>query len=144
MSYAIDVNILLYASDKTCAQHERARSFIASCAERREVFCLAWITVFSYLRMATHPVIFSQPLAPREAEQNITSLIDLPHCRLIGEEDGFWSLYREVAAAVPARANLVPDAHLATILRQHGVKTLVTHDRDFRKFDFLTVVDPVQ
>jgi len=28
------------------------------------------------------------------------------------------------------------------LLRQHGVATLYTNDRDFRKFDFLNVRDP--
>lgn len=40
------------------------------------------------------------------------------------------------------RGKLVPDAHLATILRQNGVRTLYTSDRDFRRFDFLDVRDP--
>jgi len=40
------------------------------------------------------------------------------------------------------RGNHVPDAHLATILRQNGVRTIYTADADFRKFPFLEVVDP--
>jgi predicted nucleic acid-binding protein len=43
---------------------------------------------------------------------------------------------------MPIRGNAVPDAHLATLLRQHGVSTLYTDDRDLRKFDFLNVRDP--
>ena len=42
-----------------------------------------------------------------------------------------------------ARGNLVPDAHLAAPLRSHGVRTVYTHDRDFLKFPFLQVVDPL-
>lgn len=38
-----------------------------------------------------------------------------------------------VAGEVPVRGDLVPDAHLVAILRQHGVRTLCTRDRDFRK-----------
>ena len=41
------------------------------------------------------------------------------------------------------RGNLVPDAHLAAVLRQNGIRTIYTHDRDFRKFDFLEVKDPL-
>jgi predicted nucleic acid-binding protein len=41
------------------------------------------------------------------------------------------------------RGNLVPDAHLAALLRYYGVKTLYTHDRDFLKFPFLDVRDPL-
>ena len=40
------------------------------------------------------------------------------------------------------RGNLVPDAHLALILRGHGVRRLYSSDADFRRFDFLEVVNP--
>ena len=51
-------------------------------------------------------------------------------------------MYRAVTGRFPVRGNLVPDAHLATLLRQHGVPRLYTIDRDFRKFDFLEIIDP--
>ena len=34
---------------------------------------------------------------------------------------------------------LVPDAHLVALLHQHGVTTLYTHHRDFRKFKRIRV-----
>jgi predicted nucleic acid-binding protein len=37
----------------------------------------------------------------------------------------------------------VQDAHLAAVLRRHGVTRLYTNNRDFRKFDFLEAVDPL-
>jgi uncharacterized protein len=43
---------------------------------------------------------------------------------------------------MPVRGNLVPDAHVAAILFQHGVNTLYSSDRDFRKFQSLNVRDP--
>ena len=143
MSFGIDVNILLYASDESCDQHVPASAFLQRCAAGPEVICLAWLTVMSYLRMATHPAIFGRPLSPAEASQNIQALLALPHCRVVGEEEGFWEVYQSVTKDVPARGNLVPDAHLAAVLAQHGVKTLHTHDKDFRKFTFLDVRDPL-
>jgi toxin-antitoxin system PIN domain toxin len=113
------------------------------CANGREVFCLAWLTIMSYLRMATHPSIFERPLTHDEAMRNVEALLSLPHCRVIGEEEGFWETYRKTTADVPTRGNLVPDAHLASILAGHGVTTVCTHDRDFRKFSFLDVRDPL-
>jgi hypothetical protein len=47
-----------------------------------------------------------------------------------------------VSGLIPVRGSLVPDAHLAALLRQHGVATLYTRDRDFLKFGFLDVRDP--
>jgi predicted nucleic acid-binding protein len=46
-------------------------------------------------------------------------------------------------AEVPATAgNLVHDCHYAALLREHGIKRLYTADADFKRFDFLDVVDP--
>jgi len=143
VSYAIDVNILLYASDVDSPMYDRAADFLRRCVRSREVFCLAWVSLMSYVRMATHPSIFTRPLAHEDAARNIEALLAVPHCRVISEEEGFWDRYREVTQEVPTRGNLVPDAHLAALLSQHGVLTLYTRDRDFRKFGFLDVRDPL-
>ena len=142
MSFAIDVNVLLYASNTASAEHERAKEFLEQCAQGSELMCLAWLTVMSYLRMATHPGIFIRPLSPDAAMRNIETLARLPHVRMLVEQDGFLVLYREVMDELPVRGNLVPDAHLAVVLRQNGVRKLWSRDRDFRKFSFLDVVDP--
>jgi len=73
---------------------------------------------------------------------DIESLLGLPRVRVLSEGEGFLEIYREVTALFPVRGNLVPDAHLAALLLQHGVRRLYTVDRDFRKFDFLEVADP--
>jgi toxin-antitoxin system PIN domain toxin len=141
VSFAIDVNVLLYASDRGSPFSARAADFLAQCASRRDLFYLAWPTVMSYLRIATHAGIFASPLSPDEATENIQQLLDLPHLRILGEDEGFWGVYRGVATAFPIRGNAVPDAHLAAVLRQHGVGTLYTNDADFKRFSFLKVIN---
>jgi hypothetical protein len=142
VSFSCDVNVLLYASDSTSSVHEQARSFLKDAAAGGDLFCLGWPTVMSYLRIATHPGIFSSPLTPAEAMRNVDGLVALPRVRLLAEEDRFLEVYREVTGSFPVRGNLVPDAHLAALLKQHGVRTLYTRDGDFRKFPFLDVRDP--
>lgn len=143
MSFSIDVNILLYASDTTSPYFHKAGSFMDLCIKGDEVFYLGWPTIMSYLRIATHPSIFDHPLSPLEAMENIETLVTLPHARFLSEEEGFWEIYRDTMGETPTRGNLVPDAHLAALLRYHGVKTLYSHDRDFLKFAFLNVRDPL-
>ena len=143
MSYSIDTGILLYAANVGCAEHAKASAFLADCAASRELLCLAWPTLMGYLRLSTHSAIFKQPLSHDEAARNVDALLALPQVRTIGEGEDFWPLYRSLAAELPVRGNLVPDAHLAALLRQHGVKTLYTRDRDFRKFGGLNVRDPL-
>jgi hypothetical protein len=143
VSFALDVNILLYASDAASPLHARARQFLEGCAAGDEIVYLAWPTIMGYLRIATHGAIFEKPLSPDQAIGNIDNLLALPHVRALGEAEGFWAAFRQAAGEMPARGNAVPDMHLATILRQHGIDRICTHDRDFRRFPFLKVIDPL-
>ena len=142
MSADVDVNIPLCASDTSSDLSQRAQELLADRAANSELLYLSWGTSMAYLRIATHPSIFSHPLSLAEATANMDALLDLPQARPLHEEEGFWDLFQEVTEDVPARGNLVPDAHLATILRQHGVNVLYTNDSDFRKFSFLEVRNP--
>jgi uncharacterized protein len=142
VSYSIDVNVLLYASDRSSERYARARRFVESCAAGPEILCLAWPTLMSYLRIATHPRIFTAPLSPDEALGNVCALLDRPHVRPVAELNGFVDAYKHVVGEMPVRGNLVPDAHVAAILFQHGVRILYSNDRDFRKFQSLDLRDP--
>lgn len=142
MSYSVDANVLLYASDRASQSHGAAIGFLESRAMDPELFCVAWTTLMSYLRIATHSRIFAQPLSPDEALGNVDALISLPHVRVLSEGEDFLDVYRGVTGGLSVRGNLVPDAHLAAVLRQHQVRTLYTADADFKKFDFLDVRNP--
>ena len=142
MSYSVDVNVLLYASDQASPRYDKASQFLHSRASDPELFCICWPTLMAYIRISTHPSIFSQPLSPEQALGNVESLIGLPRVRLLSEDDGYLAIYRQVTANFAVRGNLVPDAHLATLLLQHGVTKIYTADSDFKKFEFLDVRNP--
>lgn len=142
MSFTFDANVLLYASDETSARHSQARAFLARIADRNELVYVFWPTVTAYLRIATHPSIFETPLPPADALANIAALLALPHVQTAGEQDRFWSVYRSVASEADARGNLVPDAHLVALMVENGVRTIWTHDRDYRRFSGIEALDP--
>ncbi|MBU3724847.1 MAG: PIN domain-containing protein [Burkholderiaceae bacterium] len=145
MSFAIETNVLLYATDASSPRHIPAANFLKNCAESGGLFCLAWPTIMAYLRIATHPKIFSAPLAPQQAEQNIQQLLTLRHCRVIDSAViDFWQIYTVLSREYHPRGNLVPDLQLAAILKANGIKRLYTCDRDFRRFEFLEVIDPTR
>ena len=144
MSYSLDANLLIYASDNSSPFHPAAKQFLEGCLNGFETLYIAWPTAMTYLRIVTHPSIFTEPLSPSEATKNIDILQQNPAVRFIEETEDFWTTYQDISGEQPIRGNLVPDAHLATLLKVNGVKTLYTHDRDFRRFDFLTVRDPLK
>ena len=143
MSYSLDANILLYASDESSEWHSVAKEFVESRASDPDILCLTWPVLMAYQRIATHPAIFAKPLSPRTAWNNVRQLISLPRARVVTETETFGDDYRETAEQTRAAGNLVPDAHVATILREHGVRRIYTADTDFRKFEFLEVINPL-
>ena len=143
MSYSFDVNLLLYASDEAFEFHGRAKTILLNRRDDPDILCQTWPVLMAYQRIATHPSIFANPMSPETAWSNISQLINLPRARVIQETETFALDFAEIAKSAGVYGNLVPDAHIATILRGHGVRRIYTADTDFKKFGFLEVVNPL-
>jgi toxin-antitoxin system PIN domain toxin len=141
MSATVDANVLIYASDSQAESHDRAEALVRRLAAGPEILYLFWPVLLGYLRIVTHPGILANPLSPMAALGNVEALLDRPHVRAPGELEGFWSIFRSTAGERP-RGNDIPDAHVAALMRQHGVRVIYTRDRDFRRFNGIDVRDP--
>jgi len=142
VSYTVDANVLLYASDEGSPLHAEAIAAVERMAAGPEIVYLFWPTVTAYLRVATHPAVFARPLSIAEALGNIEQLVSRPHVRTTGETDGFWPLLRGVLVDALPTGNLVPDAHLVGLMVENGVRTILTRDRGFRRFTAIEARDP--
>jgi predicted nucleic acid-binding protein len=60
--------------------------------------------------------------------------------RLLAPSSAHWPLLRAAIVAGETVGNLVFDAQIAAVCREHGVDRLLTEDRDFSRFTFLEVV----
>lgn len=143
MSVTLDANILVYGTNQAEPVHAEAQALIERLAAGPDLVYLFWPTVLGYLRIVTHSAILPNPLSSREAMSNVDSLLTRPHVHAVGEVEGFWNLFRATAGD-QARGNEVPDAHLATLMRQHGVRVIYTRDRGFRRFVDIEPIDPFQ
>jgi len=141
VSATLDANVLVYASNEADPVHRPARALLERLAAGPDLLYLFWPVLLGYLRIVTHSAILPRPLKPSDAVGHITALVGLGHVRSPSETDGFWDLYRATAGDHD-RGNAVPDAHLATLMREHGVRMIYTRDRDFRRFDGIDVLDP--
>lgn len=141
MSATVDANLLLYAANADDDAHPVAIELLIRLAGGPDLLHLFWPTIMGFLRLATHPAVFPTPLSPRDATAAVTALIERPNVRTHAEGDDFWELY--LATSDPqTRGNHVPDAHLAALMRQHGVSIIYSRDRDFRRYDSIEVRDP--
>jgi toxin-antitoxin system PIN domain toxin len=144
MSYTLDANVLLYASDETSPHHARGLEVVTEAAQGPEILYLFWPTIMAYLRIATHPAVFRRPLSAAEAVGNVEALIGRPHVQTPGEQERFWRRFVEVVSDAAPTGNLVPDAHLVGLMLDNGVRTIWTHDRDYRRFRGIGVRDPFE
>jgi hypothetical protein len=144
VSYTVDANVLVYASDESSPVHARARQLVGRLADGPEIAYVFWPTVMAYLRIATHPAVFARPLSIVEAVGNVEQLLARPHVRTTGEGEAFWRSFRDVADDAFPSGNLVPDAHLVTLMAENDVRTIWTRDRDFRRFPRIEVLDPFE
>ena len=140
----MDVNLLVFASNEGSVEQPKAKAFLEERQSDPDLFCLTWPVLCGYQRIVTHPSIFRNPLDPGQAWANVRELLAWPRVRVVGEESDFAEDFGHMAEKLSVRGNMVPDAHVATILRQHGVNRMYSTDADFRKFSFLEVINPLE
>jgi toxin-antitoxin system PIN domain toxin len=141
MSATIDTNILLYAANSSSEAYEAAYALVERLARGPELLYVFWPVAMGFLRLSTNPAVTNKPLSPSEALSSLSDLIERNHVRTPGEAPNFLAAYRKTASAA-TRGKEVTDAHIATLMRQHGVSTIYTRDRDFRRFNGIRVEDP--
>ncbi|HXC46442.1 MAG TPA: TA system VapC family ribonuclease toxin [Solirubrobacteraceae bacterium] len=142
MSVALDANILLYAANADDERNERAQQALFELAAGPEVVYLFWPVVMAFLRIATRASIFPHPLSPADALARVDSLLNRDHVFSPGEDDRFWDAFNELATEQRARGDLLSDVHIVALMRRHGVRTIITADRDFRRFDGIEARNP--
>lgn len=141
MTVTLDTNVLIYASNEDDPKHELALQLVERLRQGPEIVYLFWPTILGYLRIVTHPAILPRPPSASSATGNIAALLSRPHVRTAREDDHFWDLYRATASK-QSRGNDVPDAHLATLMRQQGIRIIYTRDWAFRRFPDIEPRDP--
>jgi toxin-antitoxin system PIN domain toxin len=142
VSVTVDANILVYASNTDDPAFHAARDLIERLAAGPDLMYLFWPVIMGYLRIVTHPRILPRPLSLHEAADNLSDLLQRPHVRTGAEGDRFWDIFLATVGR-HERGNGIPDAHLVSLMRQYGVTTIYTRDRNFRKYEGITVRDPV-
>ena len=98
----------------------------------------------AYLRLATHPAVFANPLSLVEAIGNIEQCSPGRTSVPRAKERRSGRSVREVADDALPTGDLVPDAHLVALMAENGVPTIGTRDRDFRRFPRIEVRDPFE
>ncbi len=138
----IDANILLYAVISDYPQHENAKSWLESQLNGPKRVALPWPSLLAFLRISTHPRVFSNPMTISEAWEFVYQWLGLSNVWIPQELDRHSEILGELLVRSDSPANLVPDAHLAALAIEHGL-TVYSCDSDFARFKDVTWINPV-
>jgi hypothetical protein len=80
----------------------------------------------------------------RSAWNFIESVLVSPSAGVLLPTDRHRELLIQVITEIPHLAGkILHDVHTAVLMREHGIREILTRDTDFHRFPFLKVTDPV-
>lgn len=145
MASVIDTNLLLYAANEDAPEHAKARLFLEESAASAETWFLTQGIAYEFLRVATHPKVFSRPLEGGEALGFLETLFASGNFAWLEPTEHHLSTLRTVLGELTHPAgNLFFDIRTAVIMREHGVRDIYSTDTDFLQFKSLRAINPLR
>ena len=144
MALVIDTNILLYAANRECPEHRFCLTFLQGTLATGDTCFLPENVIYEFLRVATHPRVFPQPLRASEAVKFLDAVLCVSNFRIIGATDGHWGSLRALVTELgEPSGNFFFDIHTAALMREHGIRRIASADNDFVKLTGIEVVNPI-
>jgi predicted nucleic acid-binding protein len=140
---AVDTSLLAYAINRQVPEHGRAAAVLDSLVNDEAPWALPWLVVHEFLVQVTHPHAVARVLRPGDAWSFVTEILESPGVRTLGPTTRHAEVVSEVLGFAPPGEHLTAGFELAVVLREHGVREVLSADRALRRFRFLTVRDPV-
>ena len=137
-----DVNLLIYAYDAGSPLHAAAAAWWQKCLTGDEPVGLAPVVLFGFVRISTHPRVFTSPLTPAEAAEAVRSWLEQPVALLLEPSADHVERVLRLLTDIGTAGNLVTDAQLAALALEHDA-VLHTTDADFLRFPGLRWVNPL-
>ena len=126
----------MYAFHAGTPEHPRIRAWLAAAVSSDEPIALAELVLSGFVRVATHPRIFSPPAPVGAALDFVDALRAQPNAVMVVPGRRHWSIFDRLCREVDAKGNLVADAYLAALAIESGSEWITT-DRDFSRFPAL-------
>ncbi len=137
-----DINLLIYTYDSASPFHAKASAWWRECLSGGETVGLAPVVVFGFVRIATNPRVFEQPMTPGEAARHVRSWMAQPVVQVLEPSRENLTGVLDLLEALGTAGNLVTDAQLAALAIENDA-VLHTADTDFLRFSGLRWRNPL-
>jgi uncharacterized protein len=138
----LDANVLLYSVDRSSRHYVPCADWVRNAFVGPRRIGLPWQTLGAFLRIATHPRVFSRPLSSGEAWSHVVNWLTAPNCWIPEASERTARILGKLINELDVRGNLVTDAQLAALAIEHGVP-LVSVDSDFARFTDIRWINPL-
>lgn len=142
--FVVDTNVLIYAADQDSEHHAICARKLQMWRRQSAPWYLTWSIVYEFLRVTTHPNVFRKSWSSHAAWGFLEAVMASPATTFLLPTERHADVLRETLGQLPRlRGNLLHDAHIAVLMREHGISRIVTRDGDFQRFPFLEAIDPL-
>jgi uncharacterized protein len=112
-------------------------------AEGTDSWALPSACMHEFLTIVTHERIFSPPTPLPKALEQVAAWLESPTLVILAESAGYWEVLARVVAQSKITGPRIRDGRVAALCIHHGVRELLSADRDFTRFGELKTRNPL-
>jgi uncharacterized protein len=139
----VDANLLVYAHVRSFPEHDVAHAWLEDQLATAPRLALPWPSLLAFLRLVTNPRVFTEPEPVEDAWEQVEAWLDAGPSWTPTPTARHREVLSRCLVRTTVRANDVPDAHLAALAIEHGLR-LATTDDGFARFDELEWFNPLR
>jgi len=140
---AVDASLLAYAINRFAPEHPRAARTLEDLVNGEAPWGLPWPAVHEFLAFVTHRHAVVRPLGAGDAWTFVERLLASSSVQALGPTERHAAVLGELVGGTTGDPAGISHLELAAVLREHGVRELLSSNRSMRRFGFLTVHDPI-
>ncbi len=140
---AVDTNVLVNAHRLRAPFHAAGAAALRELAEGGAMWAIPWPCVHEFIGVVTRASLWPDPTPVARAVAQVRAWVGSPTARLIGEHDHHLDTLADLLDRGQITGAKVHDARVAAICLDHGVRELLTADRDFSRFPQLRTRNPL-
>jgi toxin-antitoxin system PIN domain toxin len=140
---AVDSNILVHAHRRDSQWHEPAKACIEQLADSAASWAIPWTCIHEFLAVVTRERVFVPPTTVPKALEQVASWLESPSLVLLAESAGYEQVLSSMIERSKVSGSKIHDARVAAVCLHHGVRELLTADRDFSRFPGLKTRNPL-
>jgi toxin-antitoxin system PIN domain toxin len=125
--------VLVYAFHEGAPDHQRYREWLQAAIIADEPLGVSELVLSGFVRVSTHPRIFSSPAPVADALAFAQALWAQSNTVIVAPGERHWDIFDRLCRDAGARGNLIADAYLAALAIESGCEWITT-DRDFSRF----------